>query len=172
MSAPHGIEIVAAPRRLEGWHVLAMLLVFFGIVFAVNGVFLVKALSTHTGIVAKEPYVKGLQYNARIAAAERQESLGWQHTTTVDADGVVTAALTGPDGQPVRSLRLAGTVGRPVTGSLDRPVALRETEPGRYVGAVGSLEAGTWILALEAAGAVPGSEPVYRLRRRIWVTQQ
>ena len=58
---------------IQGWHVLVGMIVFFGIIFAVNGVFLVSALNTHTGIVSQQPYRKGLDYNARIAADARQE---------------------------------------------------------------------------------------------------
>ena len=39
---------------LQGCHVLALLVGFFGVVFAVNGYFLAAALSTHTGVVAME----------------------------------------------------------------------------------------------------------------------
>ena len=53
----------SAAARLDGRHVLMMLFAFFGVIFAVNGYFLFSALSTHTGVVAVEPYRKGLAYN-------------------------------------------------------------------------------------------------------------
>src|SRR5688572_2876208 len=80
---------------LRGGHVLAAFLAFFGVIFAVNGVFLYMALSTHTGLVAQEPYRKGLHYNDRIAAAERQQALGWTSDLRLAPEsGALTLALT------------------------------------------------------------------------------
>ena len=45
---------------------------FFGVVFVVNGAMIYSAVSTHSGLVANEPYRKGLHYNERIDADERQ----------------------------------------------------------------------------------------------------
>jgi nitrogen fixation protein FixH len=162
--------VVPASGGLKGRHVLMMLLAFFGVVFTVNGVFLAKALSTYAGVVSKEPYVKGLHYNERIAAGERQAQLGWQETASVGLDGTVVSELREADGRPVTNLAIKGTIGRPATGSLDRPISLRETEPGRYVAAVGPLEPGSWVLSLEAA-AGGDTQPIYRLRRRVWLTR-
>ena len=64
-------------QGLQGRQVLACSLAFFAAVFIVNGAMIYSALSTHTGLVANEPYRKGLHYNERIAADERQAHLGW-----------------------------------------------------------------------------------------------
>ena len=64
-----------APRQqqgLRGRHVLWVFLGFFATVFVVNGAMIYSAVSTYSGLVANEPYRKGLHYNERIAAAERQ----------------------------------------------------------------------------------------------------
>ena len=68
-----------APRQqgLRGRHVLWAFLGFFATVFVVNGAMIYSAVSTHSGLVANEPYRKGLHYNERIAADERQARLGW-----------------------------------------------------------------------------------------------
>ena len=42
-----------------------------------------QAMSTHTGLVANEPYRKGLHYNDRIDADARQARLGWVDTLDV-----------------------------------------------------------------------------------------
>ncbi|MFX8903205.1 FixH family protein, partial [Acinetobacter baumannii] len=69
------------PRRaeqgLKGSHVLAVFLAVFGIVFVVNGSMIYNAVTTNAGLVANEPYRKGLHYNERIAADERQAQLHW-----------------------------------------------------------------------------------------------
>jgi nitrogen fixation protein FixH len=67
-----GIVLPGAPRQqgLRGGHVLGAFLGFFATVFVVNGALIYSAISTYSGLVANEPYRKGLQYNERIAADE------------------------------------------------------------------------------------------------------
>src|SRR5688572_466712 len=156
---------------LVGRHVLAAFVAFFGVIFAVNGVFLYMALSTHTGLVAQEPYRKGLHYNDRIAAAERQEALGWTSDVRLAPEnGALTLALTSASGLPVSGLKISGAIGRPSTAQHDTKLALFETAPGRYAAEVGAREPGDWLLTLEAARVSDaGRDIVYRLRRRLWL---
>jgi nitrogen fixation protein FixH len=86
------------PRPLQGWHVLLYVLGFFAPIFAVNGYFLYSALSTHTGIVANEPYRKGLHYNDRIAADATQAELGWHGDVELAPDnGRLKVAISSRD---------------------------------------------------------------------------
>lgn len=164
---------VLDPRQLEGTlqgrHVLALLLAFFGVIFAVNGYFLYAALTTHSGVVAAEPYRKGLAYNARIAADERQSGLAWREAISVARDGMIAVTVSDRDGAPVAGLSIAGVIGRPSTGSHDRPLRLAELGPGRYAAEIGALGEGNWIVVIEARLAAGDAEPVYRARRRIWL---
>lgn len=160
----------AAPRgEIRGIHVLLMLIGFFGVIFAVNGVFLASALTSYTGVVSNEPYVKGLKYNERIEAGERQTKLGWQETLAIAPSGQIALAVSDDDGRPVRGLKIAGSIGRPSTNKSDRAVTLVEAEPGRYVANTDAFDEGTWLLALEGTSKDYGADPVYRLRRRVWL---
>lgn len=154
--------------ELNGRHVLVAFLSFFGIIFAVNGYFLYSALRTYTGVVAVEPYRKGLNYNDRIAADDAQASLGWTHALDAARSGSVILMLKTTDGAPVAGLTLRGTLGRPSTREHDRTLAFQEVAPGRYQAEVGELEAGTWVAGIEAA-TVSGQTAVYRGRNRLWL---
>lgn len=156
------------PGELTGWHVLGWLAAFFGIVFAVNGYFLVSALSTHTGIVSQEPYRKGLHYNTRIAADARQAALGWTSVVTIADDKRVHVVLADKAGLPVGRLVLTGLAGRPSTNRFDHALTFREVAPGRYEAAVDHLVDGAWLVAVEARLGEKDAEPVYRARRRLW----
>ncbi len=156
------------PQGLQGRHVLGAFLAFFGTVFAVNGAMIYEAVSTHTGLVANEPYRKGLAYNARIGADERQARLGWTETLQVDRDGHVAFALAERDGLAVRGLRIEGVLGRPATNRQDLKLALVETEPGRYEAQAGTVAEGSWLIMLEAREQA-NPEPVYRTRKRLWI---
>jgi nitrogen fixation protein FixH len=156
------------PNGLEGRHVLLAMLAFFGVVFAVNGVFLYSALSTHTGVVAQEPYRKGLHYNYRIAEGQRQDSLEWRDDLQLAPSGALTLSLRDRSGAPVSGLELTGTLGRPATVRQDLRLALVETEAGRYGIAVGPLAAGAWIVSLEASEGASRTV-VFRMRKRLWL---
>lgn len=162
-------ESRAASAGIKGRHVLMMLVAFFGVVFAVNGVFLASALRTYTGVVSAEPYVKGLKYNERIEAGERQARLGWADALSLDIDGEVVLRLSDDAGRPLRGLKFRGTIGRPSTNRLDRQILLIEAEPGQYVARSGALDEGTWLVSLEGRSRDFGEDPVYRIRRRVWL---
>jgi nitrogen fixation protein FixH len=167
--------IPSPKRNLTGRHVLILVLTFFGAVFAVNGVFLYQALSSYTGVVAQEPYRKGLKYNERIAAAERQESLGWSAGLELEQGGRLALALSGKDGKPVTGLRVTGVIGRASSSRHDAALAFTEEEAGVYVAAVGELAPGSWVASVEATASgtdrpADGDRKVlYRLKRRLWV---
>lgn len=157
---------------IQGWHVLAGMIAFFGVIFAVNGVFLVSALNTHTGIVSQQPYRKGLDYNQRIAADARQQQRGWVDQVALDrAQGVARLVLADKDGQPVTGLAVRGFLGRPSTQQHDTRLTFEETAtPGTYTARVGQRAPGNWLLQLEAreAGAQE-NDVAYRLRKRLWL---
>lgn len=156
-------------RSLDGRHVLFMLLSFFGVIFAVNGFFLVSALRTHTGVVAVEPYRKGLAYNTRIAADAQQAALGWQEHLELGSTGALTLSLNDRNGVAVPGLSIRATVGRPSSAHDDRQHLLREMETGLYQANVGVLAKGNWLVTLEARAAESTAEPIYRARRRLWL---
>jgi nitrogen fixation protein FixH len=155
--------------RLQGRHVLASLVAFFGIVFAVNGFMLVRALSTHSGVVAIEPYRKGLAYKERIQADEVQTSLGWRDAVHISAPNALSVVLSDRDGASVTSMHVRVLIGRPATNTADRTLELREVGPGQYAAEMKALEPGTWIVDLEVRHGRDAATPVYRAKRRLWL---
>jgi nitrogen fixation protein FixH len=151
---------------VQGRHVLCVFLGFFAAIFVMNGALIYWAVTTHAGLVANEPYRKGLHYNERIAADERQARLGWTDTLDVTRDGGLALVLKDRAGQPVTSLKVEVVLGRPATNRQDIRVALREVAPGRYEAQTGLLGPGSWLVALEARA--DAGEPLYRKRRRLW----
>jgi len=162
---------VRAEGKLTGRHVLIVMLGFFGLIFAVNGYFLYAALATHTGVVANEPYRKGLAYNDRIAAEARQNALGWRQGVTLAPDGkALVATFADRSGNAVTGLVLSGQIGRPSTGSHDVVLRFEETAPGRYTASFSALPRGGWLVDLQAAReASAGEDVVFRSRRRLWL---
>lgn len=161
----------AGRGQLRGIHVLLGAVAFFGVIFVVNGIFLYSALSTYTGVVSKQPYRKGLAYNERIAADEKQKQLGWQDFVALDRESErLVATFKDRQGSPVTGLAIAGVVGRPSTDELDQEVTLKETQSGRYEASVGPHAEGVWLVELKADVLRNGGrETVYRIRRRLWL---
>ena len=154
---------------IKGSHVLTSFLLFFGVIFLVNGSMIYSAVSTNSGLVANEPYRKGLHYNDRIAASERQALLNWTEGAALTRDGKLSITLENEAGTPVRELTVNAVIGRPSTNRADIPLKLAEVAPGRYEAHAGPLEAGNWVLAFEARVSANAEEPVYRARRRLWL---
>lgn len=155
--------------QLSGRHVLIIFCSFFGIIFAVNGYFLVTALATHTGVVAIEPYRKGLAYNTRIAASDAQLAQGWSDLVTADGDGGIGLEIRDARGLPISGLIVTGSVGRPATAREDHPLAFEELPGGRYRANLVGLAQGAWIVTLEARRRASDPQPDYRSRRRLWL---
>ncbi|HWB44583.1 MAG TPA: FixH family protein [Hyphomicrobiaceae bacterium] len=166
--SPTTLPAMPRARGLRGHHVLGGLLAFFGIVLAVNGAMMYSAISTHTGLVANEPYRKGLHYNDRIAADQRQMRLAWRETLEVRPDGRIRLDLAEADGRPVPALRIDAVLGRPSTNRYDIALTLVETQPGHYESVAGPLADGNWIFSFGARVGAQ-AEPVYRARRRLWL---
>jgi nitrogen fixation protein FixH len=153
---------------LNGRQVLVAFLAFFGAIFLMNGVLIYWAIATNSGLVANEPYRKGLEYNKRIAADERQRQLAWSDKLTLTKDGQVALVVADKTGQPVSGLKVETVLGRPATNREDIRTALVEVAPGRYEAHVAALGAGFWLIALEARRDSEAS--LYRIRRRVWLT--
>ena len=163
-----GVRPGESGTRLTGRHVLGTFLTFLAAIFAMNGALIYCAVTTNSGLVANEPYRRGLRYNERIAADERQAQLGWTDKLDVTREGGVALVLTDSAGSPVSGLRIETVLGRPATSRQDIRLSLREVAPGRYEAQTVALAAGTWLIALEARAGE--EKPVYRKRRRLWFT--
>ena len=167
--SPTVLTAARRQRGLRGGHVLGIFLTFFATVFAVNGAMIYSALSTHTGLVANEPYRRGLRYNERIAADERQARLGWTDKIDVGRDGRVGVVLADSGGRPVSGLKMEAILGRPATNRHDVRLTLAEAAPGRYEAQTAPLAEGAWLIAVDARADSNAEDAIYRARRRLWL---
>jgi nitrogen fixation protein FixH len=135
------------PNKITGWHVLGAFLGLFGVMLAVNILFVVLALKTFSG-ETDHAYINGLKFNETLAANARQSALGWKMRLSLErptgGGGVFEAALTDKDGQPVTGATMRGTIARPTDANEDKDFAFTETAPGIYRGAVNELAPGRW----------------------------
>ncbi|HAC59698.1 FixH family protein [Parvibaculum sp.] len=145
--------------KITGRHALAGFILFFAIVFGVNGLMVYRALSTFDGVEVEGAYQKGRAYNDVLARMEAQRSLGW--TSSIETDQVAGAGhetalrVTFADatGAPVRGLSVQGTFWRPVVAGEDRRMNLTETAPGAYEAVFDLEHPGNWLIRIAASGA-------------------
>lgn len=165
MTAP-----VARPRRITGRMVLIGMVVFFGVVVAVNGVFLYLALRSFPGLESETPYRKGLAHDEELKAERAQQALGWRVTLAWQgagpAQGRLEVSLADAAGQPLSARAVRLFLRRPVHAADDIHLPLAERAPGHYSADVILPGAGNWeaIVTIARPGAAD-----YRHRQRIIV---
>lgn len=140
--------------RFTGWHMLAILIAFFGVVISVNVTLAVMANRSWTGLVVANSYVASQQFNEQAEAARKQKALGWQEALAHDGQAIIIT-LTDANGHALTGFKVTVTIGHPVAEKFDRKLVLSETAPGVYRAAA-DLGQGQWdadVLAEGEAGA-------------------
>ncbi len=159
-------------KRIEGRHVLWGLIGFFGVMFVANAIFVYFALATFSGGDTSSPYRKGLDYNETLAAAERLAARGWQGEVGYDdRSGRLSLMLRDRESAPVTGLIIEAMLSRPATANEDRAVRLTEAEPGIYAANI-KLDPGLWVISVASGEGSDASEPVYRLKHRLFVAER
>src|SRR4029079_15451963 len=106
---------------IAGRHVLWGLIGFFGVIFAVNAIFVYAAEETFSGGDTSDPYRKGLDYNATLRAAERQTERVWQTEIAYYAKtGRLALNFVDKSALPITGLGINATLSRPATDKEDR----------------------------------------------------
>ncbi len=137
-------------RPFTGWHMLALMIAFFGLVIAVNVLMAREAIATFGGTVVDNSYVASQRFNGWLAAARAQQAVGWRATPSVDGRGRLHLLLV--DAQQTRVVgRVAVTARHPLGGLPDRVLTLHSDATG-YV-AEQPLPSGRWLLRIDATAA-------------------
>jgi nitrogen fixation protein FixH len=161
----------AARAQVRGWHVLAAILGFFGVVIAVNAAFIVLAVQSFPGEDVRRSYLQGLHYNDTLAERRAQAALGWRADATLtegSRGAAIEITLRDHVDAPVEGATLEASLQWPTAARRDRALLFEEAGGGRYVAHVGELMPGRWRLrgrAERAEGALDfESELTWRSR--------
>ena len=109
-------------RKLTGGMVLAGLIAFFGVIFAVNGVLVHEALSTFSGLDTDSAYHAGQTFERDAAMAKAQDDRHWQ----VDA-----ALLPASAGATLIDIHARDAAGAPLSG-VDASITLQRPTDRRF----------------------------------------
>lgn len=96
-------------REFTGKHMLAICVLSFGVIIAVNLLLAFKAVSTFPGLEVKNSYVASQEFNTRLAA---QHALGWSVYASATGDGRIKLEISDENGDAVEVASLTATVGR------------------------------------------------------------
>lgn len=166
---------MAGQKQITGRQVLFMMLGFFAAIIAVNGIFTYFAVASFSGLETEQAYLKGLDYNRILVAAEEQRKRGWQVALREGPEeaGEGEGRLhrfdlhyLSPEGDPLEGLAVLLELRRPGSQNRDRRVSLADMGKGRY-GALVELPAqGQWKLRAEARRT---GQVMHVLEQRLWL---
>jgi nitrogen fixation protein FixH len=131
-----------------GWHMLAAVVGFFGVVVAVNIGMAIVASRSWTGLVVANSYVASQEFEEKRVAHEAQKDAGWISSLTY-GDGSVRLVVTDASGARVELGGVSVLLNRPVGGHDDQTLDLLKTPDGTYE-APASLGKGIWEANVDA----------------------
>jgi nitrogen fixation protein FixH len=155
----------------------ALIVIFFIVLFALDGVLVVisreglpepvadwllprhrqqdNVRSVFPGVVARDYQEKEGLYNQYLEQVERQQRRGWQvnkgwlEQPEAGRSSVFQVQVSERDGTPLEHAQVSGIFQRPSDSRLDQAFAMQETEPGLYRAAIGLSQPGLWTLVLQ-----------------------
>lgn len=138
--------------EITGKHVLIAMICFFGLIIAVNVVFVHLAVKSFPGEEVEKSYYQGLNYNNALAEKARQAEKGWHllllEAPSVGGDPFIDVKLVTKDGKAVYGAFLEGELSRPTTDSGRQEVTFFPLKDGVYRAKLMPPNTGYWDLAL------------------------
>jgi nitrogen fixation protein FixH len=151
-------------RQFTGWHMLTVMVLFFGVIFGVNAFMAASAIGTWTGLVVENSYVASQEFNGKLANARAQDAMGWQGGFDY-RDGEVVFTLVDGNGAPLAAEIVTADLSRPIGIAGDRTLTLVRAADGTYR-AETALASGVWNAAIIATF---DGQPDYEHRARLIV---
>jgi nitrogen fixation protein FixH len=145
------MSMSATEKPFTGWHVLAMFIAFFGVIFAVNFTMAWFANSTWSGLVVANGYVASQSFDRDLAKARAQQALGWKVDFTASGDRI-RITFADAAGRKIDGLTITGDLERTVTDREDQKLSFSPMGSGVY-SAPAVLAPGVWEVEVDAAGS-------------------
>ena len=131
-------------KPFTGWHMTAILVGFFSTVIAVNVYMAHAAISTFGGTVVDNSYVASQEFNGWLAAAKKQQQLGWKTGVSIDSERHVHIAASSA-GIPVEGLAGPGQASPPLGAKPPIELPFPVTADGSLK-SVQALPGGRWLV--------------------------
>lgn len=154
-------------KRIDPWLPWFFVL-FFIVVFAVNGALVYFAAESWTGLETRQSYIKGLDYNRTLEQVEKQNALHWTTDLAVRVEGRdahLDLSLADARGLAIAGARATARFVRPTHEGYDFEIPLEDRGRGHYVAVAHAPLPGQWEVRVSVAH--PSGD--YRLTRRVVV---
>lgn len=135
------VTLNSSKNKESGKWVLLSFIAFFGVIIAVNAVFITAALDTHSGVVIEQPYEKGLAFNETLEKAKAQADI--DHKVSYE-NGTLRLIL------PVSNAAVEASFLRPVKDGHDFKISLLHKGDGVYEATPQMPLPGAWTVRLKA----------------------
>jgi nitrogen fixation protein FixH len=132
---------------LKGWHVLLMILAFFGVTITVNVIFITYAMSSFPGEDVPKSYTQGIHYNDVLDARAAQARLGWTAALALDESAAtprILVSLNASGEEPIAGAILEGRMRRPATTAYDTAITFVPAGQGLYAADLPQVGPGRW----------------------------
>ncbi|APG84807.1 FixH family protein [Sinorhizobium americanum] len=151
------IKQAGKQRGFTGWHMAAVMALFFGTIISVNFVMAWNASRSWSGLVVENTYIASQQFNGKMAEARSFQANGLAGRLRAEP-GAIRYVLT-RKGEPAQQIdRVVAVFKRPVEQHEDLQVEFDRQGQGAFL-ATKRLKPGQWIADLTA---ISGGAVVYR----------
>lgn len=150
-----------------GWHMLAILVAFFGVVISVNILMAYYANSSWSGILAKNTYVASQEFNIKAEQARAWTAAGFKGEFAV-RDRVLEYRLQGPAAEIGGLDTITAVFHRPVGDKQDFTLQLARAAEGVFT-ADYNLNPGQWIVDF---AAIENGKVIYHQAERILIREK
>lgn len=141
-------------KGITGKHILLMMIGFFAVVFAVNGVFVTLAVKSFPGETERKSYLQGLNYNETLEKRRVQADMGWSAQIGVDTDSVgapmLLTRIYDSSGRPLSSLEVNATATQHGDEHQILELALALRNAGEYSADAAVFTPGRWNVQITA----------------------
>lgn len=155
------MNAVREEKIFTGWHMLAILVAFFGTIITVNVTMAYLANSTWSGMLSSNTYVASQDFNKNAARAREWAKEGFKGTFASEA-GMLRYRLAGPADQLATIDYVEAIFHRPVGEQQDFSIKLERD--GEFFAAKDVLAAGPWVVDL---ASMRGDKVVFHQAERI-----
>lgn len=140
---------MASERREQGfvftgWHMVLVMVLFFGTIISVNLVMAWNASHSWSGLVVPNTYVASQQFNGKVGEAKRLAASGIEGSLTVEG-GRIAYRVVDAKGAPVVADEVMATFKRPVDEREDFTLALEPAGQGLFA-AERAIAGGQWVV--------------------------
>jgi nitrogen fixation protein FixH len=125
------IKQIINPDKFTGYHMIAVITLFFGTIIAVNLTLAFYASSSWTGLVVKNTYIASQIFEDKKLEREKQRSLGW-HSDVLYQDGMLRLVISDGDGKGINAANVMAKIGRVTHENDDQLLTLLPNPTGGY----------------------------------------